>query len=477
MVAPANAATVSAKTLLFTWTGVTGAVQYRFEVAATCSFSPLTSSQVTVMTAWAPITAYANGSYCWRRVTALDAAGNTISTSSTRTFTIGTTPPPPVNGTTFTPVDPVRLLDSRSGIGVGLSGKFNANTARLLTVAGRLGIPNDAVAITGNLTVVGQTNAGYVSVTPTLNNNPSTSALNFPTGDTRANNITSPLSGGKLSIVYRALTGAKTDILLDVTGYFIENITGATYNAVTPVRLLDSRSANGLTGPIKTHTVKKFDVAGRGGIPANATAVTGNFTVVGQNASGYATLGPTVTDNPTTSTINFPLGDTRANGITVRLAGDGSLSLVWIAATGKTSHFLFDVTGYYLANLTGSKFYPLSPGRVLDTRNGTGLSGTFKTDIARTLPIEGHVGVPAAAIAVTGNLTVVGQTKSGYVSLTQTATNAPTTSTLNFPVADVRANGVTGPLSGAGGVGLTYKSTTAGASTNLILDITGYFGP
>ena len=369
------------------------------------------------------------------------------------------------------------MLDSRSGIGVGLSGKFNANTARLLTVAGRLGIPNDAVAITGNLTVVGQTNAGYVSVTPTLNNNPSTSALNFPTGDTRANNITSPLSGGKLSIVYRALTGAKTDILLDVTGYFIENITGATYNAVTPVRLLDSRSANGLTGPIKTHTVKKFDVAGRGGIPANATAVTGNFTVVGQNASGYATLGPTVTDNPTTSTINFPLGDTRANGITVRLAGDGSLSLVWIAATGKTSHFLFDVTGYYLANLTGSKFYPLSPGRVLDTRNGTGLSGTFKTDIARTLPIEGHVGVPAAAIAVTGNLTVVGQTKSGYVSLTQTATNAPTTSTLNFPVADVRANGVTGPLSGAGGVGLTYKSTTAGASTNLILDITGYFGP
>ena len=223
--------------------------------------------------------------------------------------------------------------------------------------------------------------------------------------------------------------------------------------------------------------MKKFDVAGRGGIPANATAVTGNFTVVGQNAAGYATLGPTVTDNPTTSTINFPLGDTRANGITVRLAGDGSLSLVWIAATGKTSHFLFDVTGYYLPNLTGSKFYPLSPGRVLDTRNGTGLSGTFKTDIARTLPIEGHVGVPAAAIAVTGNLTVVGQTKSGYVSMTQTATNAPTTSTLNFPVADVRANGVTGPLSGAGGVGLTYKSTTAGASTNLILDITGYFGP
>jgi hypothetical protein len=367
------------------------------------------------------------------------------------------------------------MLDTRSGL--GLSGKFAANTARLLPVAGRLGIPNNAVAITGNLTVVGQTNPGYVSITPTLNNSPSTSALNFPKGDTRANNITSPLSSGKVSIVYKALTGAKTDILLDVTGYFLANNSGATYNAITPVRLLDSRFANGLTGPIATHTVKKFDVAGRGGVPANATAVTGNFTVVGQNSSGYATVGPAVTDFPSTSTINFPMGDNRANGITVRLAGDGSLSLVWIAAAGKTSHFLFDVTGYYLANLTGSKFYPLSPGRVLDTRNGTGLSGTFKTNIARPLPVEGHVGVPAAAIAVAGNLTVVGQTAGGYVSMTQVATNSPTTSTLNFPVADVRANGVTGPLSGAGSVGLVYKGSASGASTNLILDITGYFGP
>jgi hypothetical protein len=368
------------------------------------------------------------------------------------------------------------MLDSRSGIGVGLTGRFNANTARLLTVAGRLGIPNDAVAITGNVTVVGQTNAGYVSITPTLDNNPSTSALNFPKGDTRANNITSPLSGGKLSIVYKAPTGAKTDIVLDVTGYFVENNSGATYRAVTPARLLDSRFGTGITGAIPTHTVKKFAVTGHGGIPVNATAVTGNLTVVGQTAPGYAALGPAVTDNPTTSTINFPMGDTRANGVTVRLAGDGSLKLVWIAGAGKTAHFLFDVTGYYVQDLAGSKFYPLSPGRVLDTRNGTGLSGTFKTNVARTLAVRGHVGVPAAAIAISGNLTVVGQTKAGYVSLTKTATSSPTTSTLNFPVADVRANGVTGPLSGTGSVGLVYKSSTSG-STNLILDITGYFGP
>jgi hypothetical protein len=475
LTAPANGATVGGNAILFTWGGVAGGVQYRIEVAATCAFSAILYTQTTVMTSWAPTTTYPDGSYCWR-IKALDAANNTISQSTTRTFNVGTAPPPPPTGTTFVPIDPVRLLDTRTN--VGLTGQFTANTARLLTVAGRLGVPNDAVAITANLTVVGQQQAGYMSVTPVLDNSPSTSALNFPLGDVRANNITSPLGSGKLSIVYKAGAGKKTHVLLDVTGYFLENNGGATYKVLTPVRLLDTRFANGLSGPFAAHTVRTFDVAGRGSVPANATAVTGNLTVVGQTQAGYVTLGPTLADNPATSTINFPMGDTRANGITVRLntGTGGSLSAIYIANAGKTTHLLFDVTGYYVQDLTGSKFYPLDPGRVLDSRNGTGLSGTFKSDIARTLAVRGHVGVPVAALAVSGNLTVVGQTAAGYVSMTQATTNNPTTSTLNFPLGDVRANGVTGPLSGAGNVGLVYKATS-GKATHLILDITGYFGP
>jgi hypothetical protein len=149
---------------------------------------------------------------------------------------------------------------------------------------------------------------------------------------------------------------------------------------------------------------------------------------------------------------------------------------VYTASPGKSTHLVFDVTGYYLQDLTGSKFYPLTPGRVLDSRTGNGLSGTFKSSIGRTLAVEGRVGVPAAADAITGNLTVVGQTAAGYVSMTKTTTNNPTTSTLNFPLGDVRANGVTGPLSVAGNVGLVYKAST-GKTTHLVLDITGSFAP
>ncbi len=78
------------------------------------------------------------------------------------------------------------------------------------------------MAITGNLTVTGQTKAGYLSLTPTSVPNPATSTLNFPLGDTRANNVTVKLgAGGILYVVYQGGSG-KVHAILDVTGYFRE---------------------------------------------------------------------------------------------------------------------------------------------------------------------------------------------------------------------------------------------------------------
>jgi hypothetical protein len=45
--------------------------------------------------------------------------------------------------------------------------------------------------------------------------------MNFPVGDIRGNGVTVPLNGTTdLSFVYKAATGAKTHLILDVTGYF-----------------------------------------------------------------------------------------------------------------------------------------------------------------------------------------------------------------------------------------------------------------
>ncbi len=383
-------------------------------------------------------------------------------------------------GATFKPITPVRLLDSR--VNLGTTGPFTSSIPKTIQIAGRLGIPSNAVAITGNLTVTGQQQAGYASLTRVPDANPATSTINFPLGDNRANNITSPLSSaGAVSITYKAGAGKQTHFLLDITGYFLNNATGSTYKVLAPVRVLDSRAGPGrigLVGPIPANANKEFKVAGVKSVPATAVAVTGNLTIVGQTRGGFVTLSTTAPPtNPTTSTINFPAGDTRANGVTVKLSPTGTLWVVYKSAAGNTTQVIFDVTGYYVNDLTGARFVPLAPGRRMDTRFPApreGLSGAFSANVARTLVIEPYQGVPVNATAIAGNLTVVNQTRGGYISMTQVATNSPATSTLNFPAGDVRANGVTGPMTDpAGTIGLVYKASSG--TTHMILDLTGYF--
>ena len=117
--------------------------------------------------------------------------------------------------------------------------------------------------------------------------------------------------------------------------YTATYVFSATYHAVGPTRLLDSRTGNGLSGTFKNHVARTFQVAGRGGVPSGAVAVTGNLTVTGQTAPGYLYLGPDPVNDPTTSTLNFPVADNRATGVTVALRAGGtpgSLSVTYVAS-------------------------------------------------------------------------------------------------------------------------------------------------
>ncbi len=61
------------------------------------------------------------------------------------------------------------------------------------------------------------------------------------------------------------------------------------------------------------HVHQTLTVWGAGGVPTGANAITGNLTVTGQTSGGYLFAGPDAADNPTSSTLNFPVGDDRAN--------------------------------------------------------------------------------------------------------------------------------------------------------------------
>jgi hypothetical protein len=379
-----------------------------------------------------------------------------------------------VPGATYHPMTPpARLLDTRSGN--GLTGKLLANTPRTFQVAGRDVIPGNATAVTGNVTVTGESYSWAIYLGPDSTSSPATSTLNFAKGDVTANGVTVALSPtGTLSATFMSTAGKTTDIVFDVTGYFTPDTTGATYHALTPARILDTRKNLGMTGTLSAKTPRTFTVWGKGGVPTTATAVTGNVTVVNSTNSWALYLGPTPLAAPPTSTINFSRRQVLANNLTVALSATGTLSATYLSTAGNTTDLVFDVTGYYTADLTGATYVPITPARMLDTRIGNGLSGKQAAGAPGTFQVSDRGRIPPGVIAVSGNVTVVNQTNSWAVFVGPNPDSAPSTSTINFGRGEVRANGLTVALSGTGTLSATYLSS-AGNATDLVFDVTGYF--
>jgi hypothetical protein len=403
-------------------------------------------------------------------------------------------------GSTYVPLTPNRLVDSRASARIGMSASLVSNSPASFQVTNRLpgdqlrNVPPSATAVTGNLTVVGQTAKGYLSLTPKAPVGvPDTSTLNFPVDDIRANGVTVALGpGGVLWVTFVGWAGNTTDVVFDVTGYYVPDGSGSTYIPLTPNRLVDSRASAriGLSATLVSGNPVSFQVTNRlpgdqlRNVPPSATAVTGNLTVVGQSAKGYLSLTPKAPVGvPDTSTLNFPADDIRANGVTVALGPGGVLWVTYIRLPGNTTDVVFDVTGYYVPDGSGSTYIPLTPNRLVDSRASAriGLSATLVSgspawfQVAERLSGDQLRNVPAAAGAVTGNLTVVGQSAKGYLSLTPKApAGVPDTSTLNFPVDDIRANGVTVALGPGGVLWVTYIRLP-GNTTDTVFDVTGYY--
>ncbi len=254
---------------------------------------------------------------------------------------------PDSTGQTYHPMDPVRELDTRAGN--GLDAKLKANIPACFAVAGRNGVPTAAQAVTGNVTVVNPSSSWAVYLGPLSTSSPTTSAVNFSGGTVAGNNLTVALNtSGQLCATFMGPAGATTDIVFDVTGFYTADSTGASFVPINPVRLLDTRAGNGLTGQLTANSPATFVVATRGEVPSSASGVTGNVTVVGESAGWAVFMGPNATARPTTSTINFMVGEVKGNGLTVALSTTGTLSPTYMGPAQATTHLVFDVTGYFV---------------------------------------------------------------------------------------------------------------------------------
>jgi hypothetical protein len=121
-----------------------------------------------------------------------------------------------------------------------------------------------------------------------------------------------------------------------------------------------------------------------------------------------------------------------------------------------------------------TRFVPLTPSRILDTRSHVGVPGDTPVAGGSTieLTVAGHGGVPAnGARAVVLNVTATGAGGSGWVTVWPSGQNKPLASNLNLGyVGQTIPNQVIVPLGDGGAIELFAKVTT-----HLVADVAGYF--
>ena len=128
---------------------------------------------------------------------------------------------------------------------------------------------------------------------------------------------------------------------------------------------------------------------------------------------------------------------------------------------------------YVVAGPDPQRFIPVTPCRVVDTRNLDGPFGgpTIQGGSYRIFPIpQGGCNIPADAAAYSFNVTVVPQGHLGYLTLWPDGQGLPGVSTINSVDGRIKAGASISPAGAAGAVD-AYASNT----TDLILDINGYF--
>ncbi len=493
-----------------------------FASGATVMFGTVTGTAVTVSSSTSIVATSPAESAGTVNVT-VSENGLTSKTSSADQFTFVT----PITGDAYTPVNPMRLADTRCSASPAPSfcsgenlpsvnatlGTLAAAKSENVSVTGVDSIPLTATAVVVNVTAVKMTGGGYLSIYPEGSTPAVVSSLNWtPTTKVATNLVTVPVNttNGEITVANGGTSGT-VNYIVDIEGYYAPagSTPAGLYNAVTPTRLADSRcsesplptgitssycsaipSANSKLVTLGAGKTENVVVTGVGPVPASGvSAVVLNLTAVNTSSSGYLTAYPAGATKATVSTVNWVAGQTVPNRVIVKVGANGAITLY---NNSGTANFIVDVSGYYTdgssTSQTGSLFNPVTPARIVDTRcsvssppsycssenlpSANSTLGAVAAGKSITAQVTGIDNIPSSATAFVGNVTATGGTGGGYLTV-YSGSIAPTTSDVNFGVGTTDANMVIGGLTSSGAVNIANGGGSG--SVNVLVDVSGWF--
>ncbi len=310
-----------------------------------------------------------------------------------------------------------------------------------------------------------------------INSNPGSSDGNYVVG---TQVCVSPATA--VGSVFTRWTGASLNasscLTVSADAYLIANFTPTEplrFVPVTPCRVSDTRDPAGPFGApvLAAASTRDFVVPQSAcGIPATAQAYSLNFTVVPTKQLTYLSAWPSGTAQPDVSILNSFDGRVKANAAIVPAGANGAIS---VYASDETQAII-DINGYFVPASSGANslsFYPVTPCRLVDTRENAGPLGapSLPAGTTRTFPLQtGTCGLSGNAMSYSLNITVVPTQPLSYLTVWPAGQAQPLVSTLNANTGAVTANAAIVPAGTAGDI-----SVYTTGSTDLIIDVNGYF--
>lgn len=359
------------------------------------------------------------------------------------------------------PINPIRRLDTRFGIGRTGTDRLRANETLELNMTEFMSPLTTAISM--NVTAVGGTGAGFLTVWPCTPTRPTASNLNFSTSSAVPGLVVSKLSpNGSVCIS----ASSDVHVVVDVNATY-EADGGLNAVPVEPERILDTRYAVGTSRRDRVPAGSVFELQVTGAkVPTDAGAATINVTAAASDVDGFITVYPCDEDRPTASNLNFRVGEASPNLVTTSLSATGSVCLY----SSQSVHLIADLAAWYGPDRPAG-LIEMAPVRVLDTREPIGVSAAGRIAPAEVIELD-FASVPnvaADADAVVMNVTAARAAGTGFVTVWPCDQERPTVSNLNIRAERTVANLTTVKLSAAGTVCLAASS-----ETHLIADLAGY---
>lgn len=235
-------------------------------------------------------------------------------------------------GSSFTPVAPLRLFDSRTTRAVGPGATVTVRVAD--------GRPATLTAVALNVTATEPSTGAYLTVYPSGTGRPLASNLNVSPGQTRANFVAVKVADGAVDIYN---SQGSTHVVVDLLGYWSAG-SESRMSAITPVRILDTRTGLGFSRPIWSKETYALHIDD-GVVPTSRTAaVVLNVTATGPTSGGYLTVTPSGVNPPLASNLNFVAGETVPNLVVVPV---GAFNGVNIYNSNGETDIVVDIVGWF----------------------------------------------------------------------------------------------------------------------------------